>query len=138
MGKLTFFSNYLNNVAKTPNQSWRDTQQAIISEMFDNSTIVRDDIFEEGLPFDFKFVSNPKCWVGTVLDVETGINKNSDNYRVLYFQDIYHNAPRGRYYKWNDNYWMVYETTTDLETISTCNIRRCNNWIRWMFNTLYS
>lgn len=132
MGKLTFFSNYLNNVAQTPNQEWRSTQQSIIEEMFDNSTIVCDDVFEEGYPFDFEFVSNPPCWVGTVLDVETGLNKDSDNYRTLYFKDIKHDAPRGRYYKWRDNYWLVYETTTDLATISTCNIRRCNNWLKWL------
>ena len=58
--------------------------------------------------------------------------KNSDDYRSLYFKNLDHDAPRGRYYKWNDNYWLVYETSTDLETISTCNIRRCNNWLKWI------
>lgn len=132
MGKLVYFSNYLNNVAQSLNENWRDTQQAVIDNMFDNSTIVHNDIYEENIPFDFEFVSNPPCWIGTVLDVETGLNKDSDNYRSLYFKDITHDAPRGRYYKWNNNYWMVYETTTDLETISTCNIRRCNNWLKWL------
>lgn len=133
MSGLTFYSNYLNNVAKTPNQQWREEQQAFIDEMFDNSTVMRNDVFEEGYPFDFNFVNNPECWVGTVLDVTTGIVKDSDDYRSLYFKNINNESGRGRYFKWADNYWIVYETTThELETISTCNIRRCNNWLKWL------
>ena len=133
MSELTFYSNYLTNVAKSPNESWREEQQAFIDEMFDNSTVMRTDVFEEGYPFDFNFVNNPYCWVGTVLDVTTGIVKDSDDYRSLYFKDINSEAGRGRYFKWANNYWIVYETTThELETISTCNIRRCNNWLKWL------
>ena len=133
MSGLTFYSNYLNNVAKSPNQQWREEQQAFIDEMFDNSTVMRTDVFEEGYPFDFNFVNNPQCWIGTVLDVTTGMVKDSDDYRSLYFKDINNEASRGRYFKWADNYWIVYETTThELETISTCNIRRCNNWLKWL------
>ena len=133
MGKLTRYSNYLNNIRQSPNQNWRTHQQAFIDEMFDNSTVMRTDVFEEGYPFDFNFVNNPQCWVGTVLDVTTGIVKDSDDYRSLYFKDINNEASRGRYFKWADNYWIVYETTThELETISTCNIRRCNNWLKWL------
>lgn len=135
MGKLQFYSSYLNNVAKSPNENWREQKQAFVDEMFENSTTVRDDILEEGYPFDFKFVNNPKCWVSTVIDVTTGMVKNSDDYRSLYFKDITHEAGRGRYFKWANNYWLVYETTTsELETISTCNIRRCNNWLKWLTN----
>ena len=133
MGKLQFYSSYLNNVAKSPNKEWREEQQAFVSEMFDNSTIVRHDVYEENYPFDFNFVNNPDCWVSTVLDVTTGMVKNSDDYRSLYFKNIDHEVGRGRYFKWLDNYWIVYETTThELETISTCNIRRCNNWLKWL------
>lgn len=133
MGKLTFFSNYLNNVAQSPNKQWRSEQQAFVNSAYKNSTVLRKDVFEEGYPFDFKFVNNPECWVGTVLDVTTGIVKDSDDYRSLYFMDLNHESGRGRYFKWADNYWIVYETTThELETISTCNIRRCNNWLKWL------
>ena len=130
---LTFYSNYLNNIAVSPNQKWRDEQRAFIDGAYDNTTVARDDVYEENYPFDFKFVNNPKCWLGTVLDVTTGMVKNSDDYRSLYFKDIDHEAGRGRYFKWDNSYWIVYETTThELETISTCNIRRCNNWLKWV------
>ena len=133
MGKLTFFSNYLDNVAQSPNEQWRNEQQAFVNSAYENSTVLKKDVFEEGYPFDFKFVNNPECWVGTVLDVTTGMVKDSDDYRSLYFMDLNHESGRGRYFKWADNYWIVYETTThELETISTCNIRRCNNWLKWL------
>lgn len=135
MGKLIRYSNYLNNIHQSPNQNWRTHQQAFIDEMFDNTTISTDEVFEEGFPFDFEFVSNPLCWVGTIMDVETGITKDSDDYRALYFKDISHPTVRGQYFKWNDNYWITYESSTDLTTISTCNIRRCNNWIKWIDST---
>lgn len=133
MGQLKFYSNYINNML-TPNQNWRTLQQEFVNEAFDNTTIKIADLYEEGVPFDFEFNSNPECWVGTVLDVSTGIVKNSDDYRSVYFKNLEHEAQRGRYYKWNNNYWLVYETTNDLETISTCNIRRCNNWLKWLNN----
>lgn len=132
MGKLTFFSNYLDNVAQTPNEQWRSEQQAFINGAYENTTVMKNDVYEEGYPFDFKFINNPECWVGTVLDVTTGIVKDSDDYRSLYFKDIFHSTHRGEYFKWGDNYWLVYETTNELETISRCNIRRCNNWIKWL------
>ena len=132
MGKLTFFSNYLDNIAQTPNEQWRTEQQAFINGAYENTTVMKNDVYEENYPFDFKFVNNPECWVGTVLDVTTGIVKESDDYRSLYFKDISHSTHRGEYFKWGDNYWLVYETTNELETISRCNIRRCNNWIKWL------
>ena len=65
--------------------------------------------------------------------MSTGMVKNSDDYRSLYFKNIEHEVGRGRYFKWEDNYWIVYETTThELESIATCNIRRCNNWLKWV------
>ena len=134
MGNLAFYSTYLNNIAKHPNMNWRNEQQAFVNEMFDNSTVIRHDVYEEGYPFDFKFI-NVECWASTVIDVTTGMVKNSDDYRSLYFKDIQHEVGRGRYFKWLENYWIVYETTTpELETISTCNIRRCNNWLKWLTN----
>ena len=133
MGNLTYYSNYLQNIAVSPNQQWRDEQRAFINGAYENTTVLQTDVFEEGYPFDFKFVNNVECWAGTVLDVTTGMVKDSDDYRSLYFKDINHESGRGRYFKWHDNYWIVYETTTpELETISTCNIRRCNNWLKWM------
>lgn len=133
MAKLVNYSNYLNNIAKTPNEAWRSAKQAFVEEMFDNTTVQKADVYEEGYPFDFKFESNPQCWVGTIIDVTTGAVKNSDDYRSLYFKDINHDVGRGRYFKWDNNYWLCYETTAnELETISTCNIRRCNNWLKWL------
>jgi hypothetical protein len=132
MSGLPFYSNYLNNIIRTPNEDWREEQQEFINEMFDNTTVECHDIYEEGYPFDFKFIDSPSCWIGTIVDVTTGLIKDSDDYRTLYFQDISHVSERGKYFKWNNNYWIVYETTNELETISRCNIRRCNNWLRWV------
>ena len=135
MGDLIYYSNHLHNISKSPNQKWREEQQAFIDGAYENTTVLKTDVFEEGYPFDFKFIYNPQCWVGTVIDVTTGMIKDSDDYRSLYFKDINHEVGRGRYFKWHDNYWIVYETTTpELETISTCNIRRCNNWLKWLTN----
>ena len=135
MGNLIYYSNYLQNIAVSPNQQWRDEQRAFIDGAYENTTVLQTDVFEEGYPFDFKFVNNVECWAGTVLDITTGMVKDSDDYRSLYFKDINHESGRGRYFKWHDNYWIVYETTThELETISTCNIRRCNNWLKWLTN----
>lgn len=129
---LKYYNNYLNHIYKNPKDEWQTRQQAFVNNNYDNTTIATENLYQENIPFDFNFIQNPKAWIGTVLDITTGMIRKSDDYRSVYFKDLKHDAPRGLYFKWNTNYWMVYESVTNLETISTCNIRRCNNWLKWI------
>lgn len=128
---LPYYNNYLKHMAKTPNDAWRDSQQEMINNLFEDTTVEKHDVYEESKNFDFIFNKIP-CWIGTVADSIVNTDKDVNDYRTLYFQDCTHDTGRGTYYKWGDNYWLAYDSTTELETISNVKIRRCNNILKWI------
>ena len=128
---LTYYNSYLQNLARSPNNAWREEQQAMINGLYEDTTLLKKDVYEENIPFDFTF--NPiQCWVGTITESSVNAEKDSTDYRALYFENCNHDVMRGRFYKWDNNYWMVYESSTELESISRVKIRRCNNVAKWI------
>lgn len=127
---MEFFNNYVNNYAESPNDSWRNLQQATITSLFEDTTIKRT-ILEEKIPFNQEY-QEIDAWVGTVTDSTTNTEKDANDYRSLYFEDCTHDVGRGLYYQYENNYWLVYDSSTDLESISNVKIRRCNNRLKWI------
>lgn len=127
---MEFFNNYINHYAESPNDSWRNLQQATITSLFEDATIKRT-ILEEKVPFNQEY-QEIEAWVGTVTDSTTNTEKDSNDYRSLYFEDCTHDVGRGLYYQYENNYWLVYDSSTDLESISNVKIRRCNNRLKWI------
>ena len=127
---MEFFNNYINHYAESPNDNWRNLQQATITSLFEDTTIKRT-ILEEKVPFNQEY-QEIEAWVGTVTDSTTNTEKDSNDYRSLYFEDCTHDVGRGLYYQYDNNYWLVYDSSTDLESISNVKIRRCNNRLKWI------
>lgn len=127
---MEFYNNYINNYAKSPNDSWRELQQATITSLFEDTTIKRT-VLEEKIPFNQEY-QEIEVWVGTVTESSTNTEKDVNDYRALYFEDCTHDIGRGVYYQYDNNYWLVYDSTTDLESISNVKIRRCNNRLKWI------
>lgn len=127
---MEFFNNYINHYAESPNDAWRNLQQATITSLFEDTTIKRT-ILEEKVPFNQEY-QEIEAWVGTVTDSTTNTEKDSNDYRSLYFEDCTHDVGRGLYYQYDNNYWLVYDSSTDLESISNVKIRRCNNRLKWI------
>lgn len=127
---MEFFNNYINHYAESTNDSWRNLQQATITSLFEDTTIKRT-ILEEKVPFNQEY-QEIEAWVGTVTDSTTNTEKDSNDYRSLYFEDCTHDVGRGLYYQYDNNYWLVYDSSTDLESISNVKIRRCNNRLKWI------
>ena len=127
---LTFYDNFVDNMAQNSNDYWRDKQQAVISKLFDNTTL-KTVVQEENIPFNFTF-HDAECWLGTVTDITVNIDKDADDYRSLYFEDCKHEIHRGRYYNFDNNYWITYDSSTNIKANSDAKLRRCNNWLKWI------
>ena len=127
---LTFYDNFVDNIAQDSKSYWKEKQQAVISKYYENTTL-KTTVEEENVPFDFTF-HDVICWVGTVTDTTVNIDKDADDYRNLYFEDINYVCHRGRYYRFDDNYWLVYDSSSSLKTTSDAKVRRCNNWLKWI------
>ncbi len=126
---MEFYDNYLIGLEESPNEYWRNLQQATISDLFDNTTI-RKPVLEEKIPFNQEY-QEIEAWVGTVTDAITNTEKDANDYLCLYFEDCNHDVGRGLYYKYDKNYWLVYDGSTELQSISNVKIRRCNNKLKW-------
>ncbi len=129
---LKYFNNHLKNMAKSPNNEWRELHQETISSLFDNTTLLDKSVLQETEERNFKFEPIEKCWIGTVGDSLTNAIKDFDDFRELYFEDCNHKVLRGTYFDHDNNYWLCYESPTELESYSHCKVRRCNNWLKWV------
>ena len=56
--------------------------------------------------------------------------KNGDDFRQLAFRSIEHPCVRGRYYYFEDNYWISTFTDEHDSIAKTVVVRRCNNFMR--------
>ncbi len=127
---LEYYDNYLSNIAQTPNEAWRESQQAVINQLFEDTTL-ETTIEEENMPFDFTF-SKMDAWVDTVTEATLNAEKDDSDYRAIYFKDCGHLSSRGRYYRFYDNYWIVYSDPCVEEVMAMQKVRRCNNWLKWV------
>lgn len=127
---LKYYKSYIQGLAETPNNAWRNLEQAVVNSYFENTTIKRT-VLEEKVPFNQEY-QEIEAWVGTVTDSTTNTEKDANDYRSLYFKDCTHDVGRGLYYQYDNNYWIVYDSSTDLESISNVKIRRCNNKLKWI------
>ena len=131
---LEYYENYLNNIAQDPNDKWRNGQQAVINRLFEDTTLLKDGknaVEEESVPFDFTF-HKIDAWVDNVTEATLNAEKDDSDYKVLFFKDCTHKSMRGRYYKFSNNYWVVYSDSSEEESISSVKVRRCNNILKWV------
>ncbi len=124
------YETYLNYLAQTPNEFYRDNVQAFVSQEFTDTTRL-DTIYEENIPFDFTFNDGCEVIVDTVSENFINLNKVLGDYLSIKFEDCKHKNSRGQYIKYDNDYYLVYEEQDKLDTMSNCKIIRCNNKIKW-------
>lgn len=131
---LEYYENSLNNIYLDPNDKWRTGQQAVVDRLFENTTLLRgekDVVEEEDMPFNFAF-HKIDAWVDNVTEATLNAEKDDSDYKALYFRDCTHESIRGRYYRFDNNYWIVYSDPSKEESISRIKVRRCNNMLKWV------
>lgn len=126
---LPFFQNGLNNGAiQTPNDYFRDQQQAAIDQQWD-CTSARYTIKEQ-----FEFGSNVyndiEVWIDYVVGLGSRGTTNGDDFRQLIFRDINHQVKRGLYYQFDGNTWITYFSDEVASLSKDAGVRRCNNVMR--------
>lgn len=127
---MTFFQNYLENISKSPSENYKDLQQAFVDTQWYDSTLEQT-IYEETFHGSFKF-KPVDAWKNSIGEFTVQISKNEKDYRRLLFRDQRHKVERGRLYDFDDNYWITYDPTSDIEPYAEVYVRRCNNWLKWI------
>lgn len=133
MSALGFFENAIaSGMVPEPNQLYRDLNQAFIDEQWENTTarytVDEQKMVDGGFPaFEFDSI---EVWINYVVGQTSTGMKNGDDFRQLTFRSIEHPCVRGRYYYFEDNYWISTFTDEHDSIAKTAVVRRCNNFMR--------
>lgn len=130
---LKFFENAIETkMIPMPNDHYRELQQAFISDQWDNTTskytIQEQKMVNNEFP-TFEF-DTTEAWINYVVGQTSSGLKNGDDFRQLSFECIDHPCVRGRYYYFDNNYWIAYFTDEYDSVAKTLAVRRCNNFLR--------
>ena len=124
-----FFANALEiGALQSPNDQYRDAQQAFINQQWDNTSAMI--VVEEQDYFGAKTFHKIEAWINKTIGVTTTFMKNGEDFRQLLFRDIDKKLERGLLYKFEDNYWLADFVNPSQGLAADVSVRRCNNWLR--------
>ena len=127
---MDWYTNYLANFSETPNDEWRNSHQAFIDSTWDNTTLLKT--VEEETAVGTNIFNTVEVWKNSISEFAINVVKNAKDFRRLMFKDQTHDVNRGLKYRFDNNYWLVYEETTEEEPFCDVSIRRCNNIAKWV------
>lgn len=126
---LPFFENGLSNgVIQTPNNYFRDQQQAAIDQNWD-CTSAKYTIKQQA-DFGSNTYNDIEVWIDYVVGLGSRGTTNGDDFRQLIFRDIDYQVKRGLYYQFDGNTWIVYFSDEYSSLSKDAGVRRCNNVMR--------
>lgn len=127
---LKFYQNYLNSLSySSPDEAYRDLMQASVLAQWDNITQVIN--VKEQDDVGSKVYNDIEVRVDYSIDMGTGF-KQDDDFKIFAFKDIDHQSSKGLMYQYDDDYWIVVNTSELGSITSDVTVRRCNNVMRWV------
>lgn len=126
---LPYFENALSGgYLQTPNDYFRDLQQAAIDNLFDCTsaryTVQEQDAIGASTYHDID------VWLDYIVGTTSSGVKNGQDFTQLMFRDIEHPVFQGLYYIFDDNYHISYFYNRYDGLEKALAVRRCNNVMR--------
>lgn len=126
---LPYFENALSGgYLQTPNDYFRDLQQAAIDNLFD-CTSAKYTIQEQDAIGSSTY-HNVDVWLDYIVGTTSSGVKNGNDFTQLMFRDIDHFTVQGLYYIFDDNYHISYFYNRYDGLEKALAVRRCNNVMR--------
>ena len=120
------------SIQKTPKQEYIDLFQENLYDQFYNSsdwfTITEETSLASGI------YQNVDVRINSLIDPTTGDNIE-DDFKKLLFGEIGHSVDLGKYYYFENNYWVTINVDKIKTLSQTAVVRRCNNMLRWLDET---
>lgn len=124
-----FYNVHMNELSNPPKIDYHEEMQAIVDDQFYDSsdwyTIQEETSFASGSYSDLDVRIN------SVVNTTTGANQG-DDWRKLLFKDLSKIVRIGAFFVFDNNSWVVINTTILSNLTPTCTLRRCNNKLRWI------
>lgn len=131
-----YYQNYIDHVAETPNEAYRNSFQALIDQQWDNTVTLypnetNNPVQKEIELGTFEF-ENIEAHINHVIaEVSTG-RKNGDDFRKLIFRSLTYSVSRGLYFNFDNNYWLTTFTDEYNSVVKSIIVRRCNNTMKYI------
>ena len=131
---MSWYKNYLDNMAQTPKESWKGLIQASVNTSWEDTTQLRN-IKEQVYPFSDSYTGY-ECWVDTISDISVSTNKAINNFISVLFQDCNHPLNhRGQKYLYkldgtNESTFLCYDRMNELSRTADTKLVMCNNRIK--------
>lgn len=126
---LPYFENALNGgYLQTPNDYFRDLQQAAVDNLFD-CTSARYTVQEQDAIGSSTY-HNIDVWLDYIVGTTSSGVKNGHDFTQLMFRDIDHETIQGLYYIFDNNYHISYFYNKYDGLEKALAVRRCNNAMR--------
>lgn len=126
---LPYFVNALSGgYLQTPNDYFRDLQQAAVDNLFD-CTSAKYTIQEQDAIGSSTY-HNVDVWLDYIVGTTSSGVKNGNDFTQLMFRDIDHFTIQGLYYIFDDNYHISYFYNKYDGLEKALAVRRCNNVMR--------
>lgn len=118
--------------SKKPKDSYINDFSAMMAHSFDNAA----NIFYNEIEFELNYGSNefimiPEIRVDSVTDYNTSMLVNSDEYKIFIFKPDFPTPTYGMKFRWGEDYWLVINTDNTKNMAVSCEVRRCNNVLRF-------
>lgn len=126
---LKYYQNYLNNIAQTPDESYRGDVQAFNNAQWDNTT-QRYNILEQSI-IGISIYNPIDIQVDYAIERGTGLKK-SDDYKTFNFKDIVHDVEYGLLYQYADCTWITINKSEIGSVFQSITVRKCNNIAKWV------
>lgn len=130
--------NYINNIARTPKQNFRELAQATMNSEWEHTTQIYNIKEQKAFPFE-DIYEEYESWVNSVSNVTVNTNKNVSDFIDILFKDIDHKQNyRGQYYKLTyensleENTFICYDKMNPLNLTRNFKCVRCNNILKWI------
>ena len=116
----------------TPKDTFKSDYDAICEQIFDNTyNVYYNEIMYEEHYGEKDFVEIPMVRVDSVVNYNTGVQVGDDYKVFILTPDFPVNPYYGMKFKWGDNYWLVINTNNLGNMATSCEVRRCNNILRF-------
>lgn len=126
---LSYFENALSGgYIQTPNDYFRDLQQAAVDNLFDCTSAKYTVQEQDGIgAYTYHCVD---VWLDYIVGTTSSGVKNGIDFTQLMFRDIDHKTIQGLYYIFDDNYHISYFYNRYDGLEKSLAVRRCNNVMR--------
>lgn len=117
-------------IKRTPYEHYTQHMQALINNRWKNSTQTSFKVWQEE-PYASGEWKRTQVSIDTAIDIGTGFKKG-DDFKVFSHRDISKEIALGTMFKSERDYWLTINTNAFASSINSCEVRRCNNTMKWI------